>query len=148
MKTQDLYNKDFIAWSDEQALLLEQQRWDELDLVNLIEEIKDLGNRHRDALESQLTILSMHLLKWQYQPQKRSNSWKSSIREARKQIERLIRKHPVLRIYLEQVLEQCYLDAREDASDETGLDINTFPISCPYSIQEIRDRESLDFARS
>ena len=148
MKTQDLYNKDFIAWSDEQALLLEQQRWDELDLVNLIEEIKDLGNRHRDALESQLTILSMHLLKWQYQPQKRSNSWKSSIREARKQIERLIRKHPVLRIYLEQALEQCYLDAREDASDETGLDINTFPISCPYSIQEIRDRESLDFARS
>ena len=148
MKTQDLYNKDFIAWSDEQALLLEQQRWDELDLVNLIEEIKDLGNRHRDALESQLTRLLMHLLKWQYQPQKRSNSWKSSIREARKQIERLIRKHPVLRIYLEQVLEQCYLDAREDASDETGLDINTFPISCPYSIQEIRDRESLDFARS
>ena len=148
MKTQDLYNKDFIAWSDEQALLLEQQRWDELDLVNLIEEIKDLGNRHRDALESQLTRLLMHLLKWQYQPQKRSNSWKSSIREARKQIERLIRKHPVLRIYLEQVLEQCYLDAREDASDETGLDINTFPISCPYSIQEIRDRAVLDFARS
>ena len=148
MKTQDLYNKDFIAWSDEQALLLEQQRWDELDLVNLIEEIKDLGNRHRDALESQLTRLLMHLLKWQYQPQKRSNSWKSSIREARKQIERLIRKHPVLRIYLEQVLEQCYLDAREDASDETGLDINTFPISCPYSIQEIRNRASLDFARS
>ncbi len=145
MKTQDLYNKDFIAWSDEQALLLEQQRWDELDLVNLIEEIKDLGNRHRDALESQLTILSMHLLKWQYQPQKRSNSWKSSIREARKQIERLIRKHPVLRIYLEQVLEQCYLDAREDASDETGLDINTFPILCPCSIEQICDRDYYDF---
>ena len=51
MKAQDLYNKDYVAWSDEQALLLEQQRWHELDLVHLIEEVKDLGNRHRDALE-------------------------------------------------------------------------------------------------
>lgn len=140
MKAQDLYNKDYIAWSDEQALLLEQQRWDELDLAHLIEEVKDLVNRHRDALESQLTKLLMHLLKWQYQPEKRSNSWRSSIREARKQIARLIRKHPVLKIYLEQIYEQCYLDAREDASDETGLDIDTFPISCTYSITQICDQ--------
>ena len=143
MRIKELYSKDFIAWADEQALLLEQQRWDELDLVHLIEEVRDLGNRHRDALESQLTRLLMHLLKWQYQPEKRSNSWKSSIREARKQIDRLIRKHPVLRIHLEQVLEECYLDAREDASDETSLDIETFPISCPYSIQQVRERDFL-----
>ncbi len=141
MKTQDLYHQDYTAWSDEQALLLEQQRWDELDLVNLIEEVKDLGNRHRDALESQLTRLLMHLLKWQYQPEPRSNSWRSSIREARKQIARLIRKHPVLRIHLEQIYEQWYLDAREDARDETGLDINTFPLACPYSIQQISDHD-------
>ncbi|MDJ0577186.1 MAG: DUF29 domain-containing protein [Xenococcaceae cyanobacterium MO_234.B1] len=142
MIIKELYNRDFIAWADEQALLLEQQRWDELDLVHLIQEVRDLGNRHRDALESQLTRLLMHLLKWQYQPEKRSNSWKSSIREAKKQIDRLIRKHPVLKIHLEQVLEECYLDAREDASDETSLNIDTFPISCPYSIQQIRDREA------
>ena len=80
----------------------------------------------------------MHLLKWQFQPEKRSNSW-HSIREARKQIDRLIRKHPVLKIHLEKALEQCYLDAREDASDETNLDIDVFPISCPYSISQIRD---------
>lgn len=137
------YERDFTAWADEQALLLEQQRWQELDLVNLIEEIKDLANRHRDALESQLTRLLMHLLKWQFQPQKRTNSWRSSIREARKQIDRLIRKHPVLKIHLERALEQCYLDAREDASDETNLNLDVFPVSCPYSIAEIRDRNFL-----
>ena len=137
------YSQDFTAWADEQALLLEQQRWEELDLVNLIEEVKDLGNRHRDALESQLTRLLMHLLKWQFQPEKRFNSWRSSIREARKQIDRLIRKHPVLKIHLEQALEQCYLDAREDASDETNLELDIFPLSCPYSIAEIRDRDFL-----
>jgi hypothetical protein len=136
------YERDFTAWADEQALLLEQQRWQELDLVNLIEEVKDLGDRHRDALESQLTRLLMHLLKWQFQPEKRTNSW-HSIREARKQIDRLIRKHPVLKIHLERALEQCYSDAREDASDETNLDLDVFPVSCSYSIAEIRDRDFL-----
>ena len=142
-RIKDRYSNDFTAWADEQALLLEQQRWDELDLVHLIEEVKDLGDRHRDALESQLTRLLMHLLKWQFQPEKRSKSWESSIKEARKQIERLIRKHPVLKIHLETALEQCYLDAREDASDETNLDLDVFPVSCPYSITEIGDRNFL-----
>lgn len=59
-----LSEKDFVAWSDEQALLLEQQRYEELDLANLVEEVKDLGNRHRDVIESQLTRLLMHLLKY------------------------------------------------------------------------------------
>ena len=62
------YERDFTAWADEQALLLEQQRWQELDL------------------------------------------------------------------------EQCYLDAREDASDETNLELDVFPIYCPYSIFQLRDR--------
>ena len=55
------YTQDFTAWADEQALLLEQQRWEELDLVNLIEEVKDLGNRHRDALESHDSRIPLRL---------------------------------------------------------------------------------------
>ena len=121
MNRSQIYNQDFVAWADEQGLLLEQQRWGELDLANLVEEVKDLGNRHRDAHPSQLARLLMHLLKWNYQPDKRSNSWKSTIREARKQIERLIKKHPVLGVHLESCLEECYQNAREDASDETGF---------------------------
>ena len=76
----DLYEKDFVGWADEQALLLEQKRWHELDLVNLIEKVQDLDNRHRDALESQLTRLLMQLLKWQYQPIQRGNSWLLTIK--------------------------------------------------------------------
>ncbi len=138
-----LFEQDFVAWADQQALLLEQKRWEELDLAQLVEEVRDLGNRHRDALESQLTRLLMHLLKWNYQPDKRSNSWKSTIKEARKQIERLIRKHPVLKVHLELHLEECYQDAREDASDETGLNLDVFPIVCPYSIEQLSDRNFL-----
>jgi ribosomal protein L29 len=139
--SKETYDRDFVAWSDEQAMLLEQKRWNELDLWHLIEEVKDLGNRHRDALESQLTRLLMHLLKWRYQEQNQSPSWASTIKEARKQIERLIRKHPVLRVHLERVFLECYLDAREDAADETGLSISTFPLECPFDLQSVLDKD-------
>lgn len=135
-KPKALYDRDFVAWADEQALMLEQKRWNELDLVNLIEEVRDLGNRHRDALEGQLTRLLMHLLKWQYQPEKRSNSWLLSIKDARRQIAKLIRKHPVLGIYLEKAFLECYLEAKEIAADETSLPIDTFPSDLPYALEQ------------
>ena len=133
----DLYNRDFVAWADEQALLLEQKRWYELDLVNLIAEVQDLGNRHRDALESQLTRLLMHLLKWQYQPQKRGNSWLLTVKDARRQIAKLIRKYPVLAVHVEKAFLECYLEAREIAADETGLFTNTFPLECQYPLEQV-----------
>lgn len=139
----DLYGKDFVAWADQQALLLEQGRWSELDLVNLIEEVRDLGNRHRDALESQLRRLLMHLLKWQYQPEGRSGSWDGTIKEARKQITRLIRKHPVLALHSQKAWLECYLDAREDAGDETGIPDDTFPLDCPYTLEQVLARDFL-----
>lgn len=142
-KTANLYETDYVAWADQQALLLEQKRWDELDLVNLVEEVKDLSGRHRDALESHLTRLLMHLLKWQFQPSHRSNSWVGTIKEARKQITRLIRKHPVLRLHAFKAYVECYLDAREDAADETGLPIQAFPLECPYLAEEALDPDFL-----
>lgn len=134
-KKKSLYAKDFVAWADEQALLLEQQRYEELDLANLVEEVKDLGNRHRDAIANHLTRLLMHLLKWEVQPEMRSGSWTGTIKDARKQIARLIRKHPVLNVHIQIVLEECYIDACVDAADETGLPLKIFPLSCPYLLE-------------
>ena len=95
--TPSLYEEDFVAWADEQALLLGQGSWDELDLVNLIEEVRDLGNALRKELKSRLRVLLGHLLKWQHQPQKRSNSWLSSIREQREEIKELLERNPSLK---------------------------------------------------
>jgi hypothetical protein len=134
-----LYDADFVQWSDVTAQLLREGRFDEVDLTHLIEEVEDLGNRHRDALESQLTRLLMHLLKWQYQPQKRSSSWEGSIKESRKQIKRLFRKYPSLKVHFEACWTDCYQDAVEDASDETELSISTFPHNCLYSAENILD---------
>jgi hypothetical protein len=142
-----LYDKDFVAWADQQALLLEQGRWSELDLVNLVEEVRDLGNRHRDALESHLTRLLMHLLKWQYQPEKKSNSWLLTIKDARRQIAKLIHKHPVLAVHIERVFFECYLEAREVAADETGLLINVFSLDCPYTLEQVLGKDFLPEAK-
>jgi ribosomal protein L29 len=138
-----LYEADFVQWSDRTAQLLREHRFADLDLDHLIEEIEDLGNRHRDALESQLTQLLMHLLKWQFQPDHRSSSWNGSIKKARKQIKRLCRRYPNLKNYLEQCISDCYSDAVEDATDETGLPPSTFPAECPYAIADILSSEFL-----
>lgn len=137
----DLYDRDFVAWSDEQALLLEQERYSELDLIHLIEEVRDLGKRERDAIESHLERLLLYLLKWQYQPEKRTSSWQISIKDARRQIKKLCRKYPVLVKHLqkEDVLYECYSTAREAAADETGLLANTFPREYPYSLEQALD---------
>jgi hypothetical protein len=135
--TKTLYEADFVQWSDRTAQLLREHRFSDLDLNHLIEEIEDLGNRHRDALESQLTRLLMHLLKYECQPEQRSGSWLGSIKESRKQIKRLCRRYSSLKPYLEQCWEDCYADAIEDASDETGLPQSQFPARCPYAIAEV-----------
>jgi len=137
MKTTN-YEKDFVAWADEQSMLLEQERFAELDLIHLIEEVRDLGRRERDAIESQLIRLLLHLLKWQYQPEKRGSSWEVSIKNARKQIKRLIEKYPVLAKHIENenTFYLCYKHAREDAADETELPIETFPPACPYCLED------------
>lgn len=144
-KHTNLYDKDFVAWADQQALLLEQERWSELDLINLIEEVRDLGRQERNAIESQLTRLLLHLLKWQYQPENRGSSWEVSIKDSRKQIRRLVKKYPVLskHIRMEDVLYRCYSDAREDAADETGLPINTFPLDCRYTLEQALEQDFL-----
>jgi Domain of unknown function DUF29 len=139
--TTTLYDADFVQWSDRTAQLLREHRFADLDLEHLIEEIEDLGNQHRDALESQLTRLLMHLLKYEFQPEQRSGSWLGSIKESRKQIKRLFRKYPSLKVYLEQCWEDCYTDAIEDASDETGLPQSQFPARCPYAIAEVLNPE-------
>lgn len=107
----DLYDRDFVAWAESLPLLLTQKRWHELDLVNLIEQVQDLGNRHLDALESKFTRLLIHLLTLQYQSEKRSGSWTGTIREASCAdcSVNLIRKHPVLAVHTEKLFWSAIL---------------------------------------
>lgn len=131
------YLNDFSSWITQTAQLLREHRWHEIDLPKLIEEVEDLGKSERRGIVSQLIRLVLHLLKWQYQPQRRSDSWLDSITDARTQIELAIEDSPSLKNYPAEQLKQVYPRARRQAAKQTSMDPAIFPEVCPYSIDSI-----------
>jgi hypothetical protein len=121
------YDTDFALWAETQAAALREGRFADLDLPHLLEEIDDLSNRKRDALLSRLIKIELHLLKLTYQPELASSSWRGTIREQARKIRRLLKSSPSLRREVPQFSAEAYPDAREQAADETGIAIATFP---------------------
>jgi hypothetical protein len=138
-----LYSTDYACWVEQTVELLRQGKLSEVDLDVLIEEVEDLGKSQRQALKSNLRVLLMHLLKWQYQPEHQSNSWRSTIREHRNQIQDILEDSPSLRNVLAESLEQCYGQARLQAADETNLETQVFPEPCPYACAQILNEDFL-----
>ncbi len=136
-----LYDEDFYAWTMMTAALLRQRRFAEVDIAHLAEELEDMGKRERRALESHLRNVTLHLLKWRSQSEKRGASWRQSIRNGRIEIQKLLRDSPSLTGYIPQMLEDEYVAARADAIDETGLSGEIFPIHCPFTVEQVMDSE-------
>jgi hypothetical protein len=135
------YEQDLYNWSVEQAALLRAGRIAEADALNIAEELDDVGNEQYDKLESALRIILPHLLKWDRQPERRSRSWWSSIGVQRNQLRRVLRKNPGLKPRVNEALGKAYEDARLEAASQMKLDPRLFPVQCPYSWEEIMERE-------
>ena len=139
----NLYETDFALWIEQTVQQLRDRTFEEVDWESVIEEIESLGRSDKRALRSQITRVIMHLLKWDYQPELRSNSWRGSIVEGRIQIEELLQDSPSLKPYIEEVLVKCYQSAAKVAIAETGLPIDTFPVECLYTVDEVLTRKIL-----
>jgi hypothetical protein len=133
------YEADYAAWCAEQGALLREGRLAEVDRANLAEEIESLGRSEESEIESRLNVLLLHLLKWRFQPGQHSNSWKATLLEQRRRIARRIKQSPSLRDHPASVLDEEYELARLAAAGETGLALETFPATCPFSIEQILD---------
>jgi hypothetical protein len=133
------YDHDFYAWTQEQAQLIRARRFSAADLANIAEEIEGLGRSERQQIKSRLRVLLLHLLKWEFQPEKRSRSWASTLLEQRDGIKDVLDESPSLAGYPKEILPDCYAAACRRAALETTLPIETFPADCPYSIEEIVD---------
>ena len=133
------YESDIVAWAGEQARLLRAGRFELLDIANIAEEIEDVGRAEQRELMSRMAVLLAHLLKWQYQPERRGNSWRRTIQIQREQLRRALKKTPSLKTLLanEEWWEGVWGDAWVEAARETGLD--NFPEACPWTFAEIRD---------
>ena len=137
----DLHETDFYAWLTHNAALIRAGRVGEVDLANVAEELEDMGRSDKRALGSHIGVLLLHLLKWQFQPAQRSNSWRGSINNARRAIAKLLKESPSLRGLIPVLVEDEYPDARDDAAMETGLPESTLPVACPYSIEAMLDKD-------
>ena len=63
-----LYEEDFYAWSRWQAELLRLQRFSDLDLRHLIEEVEDLGETVYRSVRSRVRAIIEYLLKLEHSP--------------------------------------------------------------------------------
>ncbi len=138
-----LYDEDFAVWTEEMARLLRAGHLDEVDIEHVAEEIEDMGKSQRDEVLNRSTVLLFHLLKWKFQSEKRSGSWRATIRTQRDEIRRGLRTSPSLRRKLRESVAEVYQDALKRASDETGLPRRAFPAECPCTLDEILDPEFL-----
>jgi hypothetical protein len=132
----DLYERDFYAWSNEQATLLRAGNLAAADIAHIAEEIESMGRSEKRELVSRLTVLLLHLLKWRYQTERRSRSCELSIDNSRFALVKHLADNPSLKASLTEALETAYYTARRDAAIETGMPLETFPADCPWTFEQ------------
>ncbi|HET6468321.1 MAG TPA: DUF29 domain-containing protein [Geminicoccaceae bacterium] len=135
------YERDFYGWCLHQAALVRAGRLEAVDRENLAEELEALGREQEHALESSLRVLLIHLLKWRWQPQRRSRSWRATIVRERGEYESRLARNPGLKPKRQALLAVAYRRARREAAAETGVETGTFPEACPFTLEQVVDDE-------
>ncbi|QEP42344.1 DUF29 domain-containing protein [Ectothiorhodospiraceae bacterium BW-2] len=147
--SQNRYDEDIYNWTKAQIAYLQTREFESLDIKNLIEELEDMGKSTLRELESRLMILLAHLLKWQFQFNKlaeqwqafEGKSWRNTIIEQRAQILFLLKKVPSLKAKIADAVEEAYPEAVALASKESGIAVATFPLRCPYTLDQLLDED-------
>ena len=143
MRKAVLYDQDFLEWTQQQAEYLRKGYWARLDVENLVEELEALGRSEQRELGSYLQILLMHMLKCQYQPERRTKSWDNTLSNCRDKIQDCLEDTPSLQRFLKDLewVEKHYRRACRDAVKETNKPVETFPTECPYTLEQILDSD-------
>jgi hypothetical protein len=137
------YEEDVVLWSLEQARALRERDFSKLDIERLADEIEDVGRSEKRELANRMAVLLAHLVKWLRQPERRSNSWRSTIRHQRERTGLLIKGTPSLIGALNDAdwRRDVWLDAVQRAAQETGLDESAFPETCPWDLRQVLDAD-------
>jgi len=137
MTTTSLYETDFYGWTQQQAHLIRAGEISVLDFENILEEIEAMGRSDKRRLRSRLTVLLMHLLKWQYQPEHRSKSWRLTSIHQRRALDDLLQDSPSLQALLDTTIAIAWKNALKDVEIETGLDVRHIPQECPWNFTQL-----------
>jgi hypothetical protein len=133
------YDKDVVAWAEEQAALLRAGKLSAIDIEHIAEEIEDVGKTESRELISRMAVLLAHLLKWKYQQERRSRSWSNTIRTQRKEVSYVLSEAPSLKRKFDEPMwsDLVWSKARNQAETETGIEFDTFPVSCPWPMTQV-----------
>jgi Domain of unknown function DUF29 len=139
------YEQDFLAWTQQQAEYLQKGCWQELDVKNLIEELQTLGRSEQREFSSYFQLLMIHLLKCEYQPERRTSSWNATLSNCRDKIQDCLEDTPSLQSFFQESewIEKYYKRARRDAAKETQKPLEIFPIRFPYTVEKVLDHDFL-----
>lgn len=135
------YAEDYAAWLQHQIDLMRAGRWSDLDTEHLIDEVEDLGRSEFNAFVSAVEIVLVHMLKWDFQPERRSNSWIGSIAEHRRRITQSLKDNPSYKSRRAAAVTRAYDVAVARAAAETNLPLDTFPPENSYDWEAITTRE-------
>lgn len=134
-----LYDRDFVEWTAEQARLIRSGDLGALDLDNLAEEVDCMGGSQRSEIANRLVVILDHLLKWEYQLEKRKYGWRATLSEQRGAVYFLVEASPSLKAQPALALQRAYKIGRMRAAGDTGLPERHFPAECPYSVEQVLD---------
>jgi hypothetical protein len=135
------YDQDFYSWIYKNIDLLKQRKFSEIDVDILIDELESMAKCDRRELSNCFMLLVAYLLKWQFQPEQISGSWKSSICEQRIKISKQLEESPSLKNTLEESILKSYPSAVILAAKELNLPITWFPERCLYSIEQLLNED-------
>jgi hypothetical protein len=141
VQNRSLYEQDIYNWAQTTAALIRAAKWYDLDPESLAEEVESVAGNTYSKVSSAIYQVLVHLLKWRYQPQRRSRSWQRSLVEHRNRIPRELRHAHTLERKIPEMIREEYPAACRKASVETGLPLTTFPTVCPWSPEQIRDHD-------
>ena len=137
-----LFEVDETAWLEQTARLVRQRCFEDLDADHLCELLIDMSRRDRREVLNRLTVLLAHLLKWEHQPERRSNSWRATIDHQRDELGDLL-ESATLRRHAEDVLGLAFERARHRTVLETGLPEESFPEVCTFCLERALSGDTL-----
>ena len=142
--TTPLYDRDFYAWTQQQAGLLKAGRLHDVDLEHLIEEVEDMGGEQKRAVRSHLRHLITHLLKLHCSPaEDPRRGWKDEVLNARAEIEDRLDDSPSLKAHLDELLARVWPRARRQAVVQMANygEHPDVPVDCPFSLAQVLDED-------
>ncbi|ACK69346.1 protein of unknown function DUF29 [Gloeothece citriformis PCC 7424] len=130
-----LYDIDFPLWSKQQAQLLREGKFNELDLEHLIEEVEELGKSEYKTCRSYAILIMIYLLclrYWETEKDYNERHWNSELYNFRLLLQKNLSNS--IKNKLLQSWNELYQEAAKDFKDKTGL---IAPQDCPFSTEEI-----------